>query len=144
MNLPPGVERRVVKVTRTRRAIRAAEEAARKKKVRQRTIEHILDGTYDRIYEETGVNVLAGTEFGPPLHRPSADGGAGRDEMNEGAATDLRTPTEMLTDHIRGVLNDPDRQRERRRLKAGGSHDARDVPIEAPPAVSYPRVPWEQ
>lgn len=132
-------------VHRTGRAIRAEAEAKRKAKVKGRTVAKLLRGDYARIEEETGVNLLAGTEFGPPLPKPShyaeADAGAGWQE--DRPVPDQRSSSETLSDHIRGVLSDPKRREERERLKRGGSHDAKDVPDDAPGAVSYPRVPWE-
>lgn len=140
-----NVARRVVRVTKTRRAIRAEEEGARRAKIKARNIEMLLDGTRDRVLAETGFDLLAGTPFGPPLpKRRGIDGGAGRDDLNDGTGFDNRSPSQTLSDHIREIWNDPARREERERLKRGGSHDARDVPENAPAAVSYPRVPWER
>jgi hypothetical protein len=142
-----NIQRRVIKVTKTRRAIRAEEEAARKAKRREREIEMYFDGTRDRVLEETGVDLLAGTGFSdqpqPKLsHWGTSDGGAAYD--SDAPVFDARTPSQALSDDIRVTLSDPKRQRERARLKAGGSPDARDVPDDGPSAVSYPRVPWER
>lgn len=131
-------------VWKTHRAKRAEERAAWAERHEEWQIDCLLSGKRDRVLEETGIDLLAGSPFGPPLPKiPSADGGAGHDALNEPGAIDIRTPSQRLSDHIRDVLNDPERQAERRRLKAGGSHDAKDVPEDAPAAVSYPRVPWE-
>lgn len=128
------MKRQVLRVTRTRRAIRAEEEAVRKQKARERDFKLIMDGTVER-FAERGIDLLAQPRI------PSADGGAGREQ--EQNALDTRTSSETVSDHIRDIWNDPARQAERRRLKHGGSHDAKDVPEDAPAAVSHPRVPWE-
>lgn len=136
------VARRIVSVKRTRRAIRREEKAERDLLVGVMRAHMVLNGGAERIREATGVDITVGTPFGPlrpPV--PSVDAGAGFD--SEPPAADQRTPSEHLTDHIRQVVNDPERKRERLRLKAGGSHDARDVPENTPGAVSYPPVRWE-
>ena len=136
------VKRQVLQVTKTRRAARREEEAARRERQKEWQIDCLLSGKRDRVLAETGVDLLAGSEFGPPLPPvPSADGGAGRDQ--ELGSLDTRTPSQRLSDHIRDVINDSERRRERARLKGGGSHDVRDVPPDAPGAVSFPEVPWE-
>jgi hypothetical protein len=138
-----NVQRRVVRTYKTRRAIRAEEEAARKEKLKEWQIDCLLSGKRDRVLEEHGIDLLAGTEWGASLPRvQSVDAGAGY--QDEEVLIDTRTPSQQLGDHIRSVVNDPERQRERARLKGGGSHDAKDVPEDSPRAVSYPPVRWEE
>lgn len=130
-------------IWKTARARRAEAEAERKAKLKEWEIETLVSGKRDAVLAETGVDLLAHSEtFGEPVRHLSVDGGEGRDQ--EQVIFDPRSSSQRLTDHIRDVLNDPERQRERQRLKAGGSHDAKDVPEDSPAAVSYPRQPWER
>ncbi|HZT92978.1 MAG TPA: hypothetical protein VE985_00680 [Gaiellaceae bacterium] len=44
---------------------------------------------------------------------------------------------------IRAVVNDPERKKERQRIKRAGNNDVRNAPDDAPAPTSYPAVPWE-
>ena len=114
-------------VWKTGRAKRAAEEAERKAKLREWQIQIHLDGTRDKVLAETGVDLLAGTEWGAPLPAvPSADGGAGREQ--EHGSFDTRSSSEMLSDWIRRKIAEGKEQRAKIRQLPGGIPDARLIP----------------
>lgn len=116
------------------KAKRRTARAAERERLRREDVELVLSGKRDEVLAEYGIDLLDHSRS-----HGSADGGQGRVAMGDMPPDPMR-----VSDYIRAVVNDPEREKERERLKRGGSHDAKDVPEDAPPPTSYPAVPWEQ
>lgn len=116
-----------------RQGRRNAARAAERERLRQKDIELVRSGEADRMLREYGIDLL---DHSPA--RASADGGAGHIMMG-----DLPPDPMKVSDFIRAVVNDPEREKERKRIKRAGKNDARNVPEDAPPPVSWPPQPWE-
>ena len=116
-----------------RRRAHLEAKAARRERLRKADVELILSGKREEVLASHGIDLLARPRVA------SADGGASRIEQ-----ADMPPAPPTMSEWIRAVVNDPEREKERQRLKRGGSHDAKDVPEDAPPPVSWPPQPWEQ
>jgi len=126
-----AAERQVVRVYPSRLARRAAARAVEREARRQRDIALIRSGVADKLLAR-GVDPFARSAAG------SADRGAGRTEQ-----TDMPAAAPTFNEWIRAVVNDPERKKERQRIKRAGNNDVRNAPDDAPAPTSYPAVPWE-
>lgn len=87
-------------------------------------LELIESGVADRLLAETGVDPL---DKRHPLGG-KADGGSGRDELNETGVLDLRSTSESMSDWIRGQVKKGEEMRKKIKRLPGSIPDARLIP----------------